>query len=380
MENKSRQVLDKITFISTIFNEEKSIINFMKSLLEQNCLPGEIIIVDGGSSDNTLKVIDDFFSEKAGINFTVIENSREHSDYMQVKNEEIIKDIFLSVKEKSGHKEKNRVNKESKLRLCLFSSPGSKIAEGRNIAISHASNEIICCSDGGCSLDKDWLYEISKFYFNDKKQFDVAGGYSHPVALTFLEKLLEMCIMPGVKEIDPERFMPSSRNISFLKSAWQEVGGYPQHLDYGEDMKFNFSLVCKGFKIAFNPEAVVYWRMRENLVSIFKQFFRYSKGDAIGRMYTYRHLIRFLSFFIFIALIILSIFVSPWVSILFIPLIIFYIYKPLLRLKDTWLHMKSPLKRIMLKISSILLAPFMLIFIDIAKAFGYVYGKIKRKA
>ena len=37
--------------------------------------------------------------------------------------------------------------------------------------------------------------------------------------LTFLEKLLEICIMPGVREIDGKKFMPSSRNISFKKIA-----------------------------------------------------------------------------------------------------------------------------------------------------------------
>jgi glycosyltransferase involved in cell wall biosynthesis len=380
MEKKYQKVLEKVSFITTIFNEEKSITGFLKSLLEQNFIPEEIIIVDGGSSDNTIACVINFFSEKSDNRFLKAGNNKQYNASAYVKNEEVIEDFSLALKDPAGFGKEAGTGGKTKVRIRLFSSPGSNISEGRNIAISHASNEIICGSDGGCSLDKNWSFEITRYYFDDKNQFSAAGGFSHPVALTFLEKLLEMCIMPGKKEIDPKKFMPSSRNISFLKSAWQAVGGYPRYLDYGEDMKFNFNLVQKGFKIAYNPDAVVYWRMRESLVMVFKQFFRYAKGDAIGKMYTHRHLIRFLSLVVFIALIVASIFASPWLLVLFAPLILFYIYKPLLRVNDTWSHIRNPFKRACLKMLSIVLAPFMLLFIDTAKALGYVYGKTRKNA
>lgn len=379
MEKKIPVIIKNVSFITTIFNEEKSIINFLKSLLDQNYLPSEIIIVDGGSRDDTIACINNFFAEKINHHFSVSRNDEKNSEYSRFKNEEIIQDFFLIIKENNSTEKENNIIGKPGVRIRLFSSPGSGIAEGRNIAINHASNEIICGSDGGCSFDRNWLYEITKYYFEDNKQVDVTGGFSHPVALTFLEKLLEICIMPGRKEINPEKFMPSSRNISFRKRAWQAVGGYPQHLDYGEDMKFNFNLLRKGFKIAFNPDAVVYWRMRESLVMIFRQFFRYSKGDAIGRMYTYRHLVRFFSLFLFTVLVIISIYSSPWFLMLFIPLILFYIYKPLLRVKDTLSHIRGSFKRGIFSIFFIMLSPFMLVFIDTAKALGYIYGKLKRK-
>ncbi len=374
MEKKTQQILKKVSFITTIFNEEKTVTNFLKSLFEQNYLPGEIIIVDGGSKDNTVVSIYDFLFKKAARQFTASIIDKKYDESLQVKNERILKKILLKIQTGSDPEKKGETETETELSVKLISSPGSRISEGRNIAITHALNEIICGSDGGCSLDKNWLYEITKSYFEDKRKFDVVGGFSHPVALSFLEKLLEVCIMPKRKEIDPKKFMPSSRNISFLKSAWREAGGYPEDLDYGEDMRFNFNLAEKGFRIAFNPDAIVYWRMRENLVLIFKQFFRYAKGDAIGKMYTYRHLARFVSMIFFITIIIISVYFSSWCLILFVPLLFIYVYKPYSRIADSWRHIRG-----FCKILTALFVPFMLVFIDTAKALGYIYGKLKRK-
>lgn len=379
MEKKTQQILKKVSFITTIFNEEKTITNFLKSLFEQNFLPEEIIVVDGGSKDNTLENIYDFLFKKAVSQFVITDITEKHDLNIQVKNEKILKVILFKAQTEIDTKNKDKTETDSGLIIKIISSPGSRISEGRNIAISHARNEIICGSDGGCSLDKNWLYEISKGYFEDKRKSDVTGGFSHPVALTFLEKLLEVCIMPEKKEIDPKKFMPSSRNISFLKNAWAEVGGYPQDLDYGEDMRFNFNLVEKGFRIAFNPDAIVYWRMRENLILIFKQFFRYAKGDAIGKMYTYRHLARFVSMIFFIAIILVSVYLSPWFLIIFIPLLLLYVHRPYTRISNSWRHIKGFAKRSCFKILTALLVPFMLVFIDTAKALGYIFGKFKGK-
>ena len=47
----------KATFITTVYNEETSVKEFLDSLFSQSKLPDEIIIVDGGSSDRTVAEI-----------------------------------------------------------------------------------------------------------------------------------------------------------------------------------------------------------------------------------------------------------------------------------------------------------------------------------
>ena len=195
--------------------------------------------------------------------------------------------------------------------------------------------------------------------------------------------------MPKKEEIKKDKYMPSSRNLSFKRNAWLEVGGYPEIMDYGEDMKFNFNLRSRGYKINYNPEAVVYWKMRDKPAKIFKQFFRYAKGDAIGKMYIHRHLIRFFSLIVLATIIVLSVVFNPWFLLALIILFAIYSFKPYRRINYVWDNPKissyivlkkySGIKKILSKIIAIFFIPFLLTYIDLAKLSGYTYGLFYRK-
>lgn len=381
-EEKRYRFIKNVSFISTVFNEEKTIAGFLKSFFEQGYLPEEMIFVDGGSKDRTADILRDFFLNKIKSDFG-LKSSENSNDNFKLNTESSVKLINSFEVKFCGENNENSF----KLSVKLLQKNNTGISEGRNIAIRNANCEIICASDAGCVLDKNWVYEITKFILSNIKAennentamvYDVAGGYSRPIAISFMEKILSMCIMPQLKEIKPEKFMPSSRNISFRKSAWEKAGCYPENLDYGEDMKFNFNLKNEGYNIRFNPDAVVFWRMRENIVLVFKQFFRYAKGDAKGGMYPCRHLIRFLSVFDFAVVLAISIIFSPWFLLLYVPFFAAYVFKPFSRVNITFKHQKNSIDRFFVKIAALFFAPAMLIYIDIAKMAGYIFGLVKR--
>jgi hypothetical protein len=233
-------------------------------------------------------------------------------------------------------------------------------------------------SDAGCVLDKNWLEEITKSY-NDIS-CNIAGGLNIPLCRGFLQKCLAVCIMPLEEEINREKYMPSSRNISFKKKIWVDAGGYPEDMDHGEDMKFDFNIKVAGYNIRFNPDAMVYWKMRENPVQISKQFFRYAKGDARGGMYLHRHLIRFFSFIALLAILLCSFFLSTWILLMLVPLFIAYIYKPYSRLIKAWrgktnYHFNTSEK--VLSVSTFII-PLLLLQIDFSKICGYIHGLLKK--
>ena len=66
----------KISIITVVFNSENSILSTLKSVRNQSYKNIEHIVVDGLSSDNTCKIVEDFGVEKlisekdTGINFS----------------------------------------------------------------------------------------------------------------------------------------------------------------------------------------------------------------------------------------------------------------------------------------------------------------------
>lgn len=402
-KNIKGKILPGVSFITTVYNEEKDITEFLESLMGQTYLPGEIIIVDGGSVDLTFNKILDFFdiniAKDDDEKIKAEESYSSRSDVKPVKSGNIQQDLepvegdcaqpgAKSVKSSSVQSNVRDVKTVIKgadcgpgntgnINIRIIKKDRANISQGRNEAIKNSSGGIICVSDAGCILDSNWLFEITRFYNDDL--YNVVGGLNLPCCKSFLQKCLAACIMPSKEEIKDERFMPSSRNISFKKKVWAEAGGYPESMDYGEDMKFNFNIKNNGYNIKFNPDAIVYWKMRENPVQISRQFFRYAKGDAIGRMYPHRHLIRFIAFLLIIAIISCAFYISKWVLLALVPLFIIYTFKPYRRLACLF-RSKSNGKCCFYgkeKILSILFIPLLLLQIDISKMCGYINGLIQ---
>ncbi|GFP30888.1 hypothetical protein HKBW3S44_01023 [Candidatus Hakubella thermalkaliphila] len=310
---------NKVSLVTTILNEEKTLPEFIDSLLAQTRRPEEVIVVDGGSKDRTFEILKSY-ADRVG-NLTVIQ------------------------------------------------SRGANISRGRNLAIAEATSDLIVVTDVGCQLHPRWLEAISRPLQEGSAQ--VVAGLSQPDARSFLEKCLAAVNVPLVEEIEEETFMPSSRCIAFRKRVWEEVGGYPEWLDIGEDMNFNFKLKRMGYSIQLVREAVVYWRMRETLREIFRQFFGYARGDAMAGMYPQRHLIRFTTYLgLLVALSLSPRF--PYLPLLLSPLALIYLSKPLRRSVRVFQEDRLGM------IFSWLAMPFLMLYLDLAKMAGYVNGLLKR--
>ncbi len=100
-------------------------------------------------------------------------------------------------------------------------------------------------------------------------------------------------VLPSVEDVNPGTFLPSSRSVAFPKEAWEAAGGYPEWLDYCEDLVFDLKLKELGYRFEFAPQAVVYFRPRSNLRSFFLQYYRYARGDGKADLWCKRHAIRY---------------------------------------------------------------------------------------
>ncbi|MCX6742161.1 MAG: glycosyltransferase [Candidatus Pacearchaeota archaeon] len=269
----------KVSFISTVLNEEENLEKFLESLLNQSVKPDEVILVDGGSKDKTLEIM-------------------------------------------------RLYQKKSKIPFRIIIKKGANIADGRNIAINSAKYGLIFVSDAGCIINKDWINETLKFFPENDV---VAGSYKAIIKNDF--EFFQSLIV--IKKIDrPSRM--SSRNICFKKACWKKAGGYPEKCLTGEDTKFNISLIENKCKIVTNQRKDISWEMRPTIKKFFKQFYKYGEGDRIqGNLKKLRlNGLMVISFWIYClalivmlivnSLIFLILLVSPIISLLIISVRYFF--------------------------------------------------------
>lgn len=248
------------SLIITVLNEQDSITGFLGSIGAQSVRPAEIVIVDGGSTDGTV-------------------------------------DMIRSWEAPQG------------TTVTLISSPGASISAGRNQAIAAAGFERLLVTDAGTEVDPGWVGAL--LVAAEAHDADVVSGFFYPTGETWKQRTIAFTITPTLSEIDGDRFLPSSRSISFTKAAWRAGGGYPEWLDYCEDLVFDMDMRAAGMTFTFEPRALVSWSARPSLRGFAKQYYRYARGDGKASLWRKRHLIRY-SAYVGGMVLVAAGFVSPW--------------------------------------------------------------------
>ena len=228
--------------IATVLNERESIERLLSSMGEQTTPPDEVVVVDGGSNDGTPAAL-----ERSGVN--------------------------------------------------ALSAPGANISRGRNLAIEAARHDVILATDAGVELHPAWAERLrAGLHGAAADQVAAASGFFVSAPQNTWELALGAATLPDVAEIDPARFLPSSRSVAFTRAAWQRAGRYPEWLDYCEDLLFDFGLISAGAAPRFVPRAVVRFRPRSSPERFFHQYFCYARGDGKADLWRRRHAIRYATY------------------------------------------------------------------------------------
>jgi cellulose synthase/poly-beta-1,6-N-acetylglucosamine synthase-like glycosyltransferase len=230
-----------VTVVGTLLNEAASLDRLLDSLAAQTRQPEQIILVDGGSSDGTWERLQRWRGPAP---------------------------------------------------LLPLRAAGANISVGRNLAVARATTALVAVTDAGVRLEPDWLaHLLAPFEAADPP--DVVGGFFQADPRTTFELALGATTLPLRAEIDPARFLPSSRSVAFRREAWRTVGGYPEWLDYCEDLVFDLALKRAGYRFGWAPDALVHFRPRASLAAFFRQYYRYARGDGKALLWTGRHAVRY---------------------------------------------------------------------------------------
>jgi glycosyltransferase involved in cell wall biosynthesis len=312
----------RVSVIATVKNESGSVTQLLESLCGQTRQPDEVVIVDGGSTDDTLQQLQAW---------------------------------------------------ERRLPLRILVEPGCNISRGRNIAISTAHGPIIASTDAGVRAEPSWLASLlPPFSTEGGAEIPpvVACGFFVPEATTAFESAMAATVLPVLADVKPERFLPSSRSVAFPKSAWKAVGGYPEWLDYCEDLILDLRLRARGYRFVFVPKAVVHFRPRSSLGAFFKQYYRYARGDGKADLWCKRHAVRYLTYWAALPILLsLAITHGPlWIASLLLGAAAMFL-APYRRLLPT-IRGLGPVEQL----KALLWVPVIRITGDIAKMLGYPVG------
>lgn len=219
----------KISVVIPVRNEERSIGILLEALFAQSLPPDEIVITDGGSTDATATIIQEY------------------------------------------------INRGAPVRLIRTTKafPG----RGRNLAADRASNEWLAFTDAGIRPAPDWLKALAARASEDPT-VDVVYGSYEPVVDTFFKECAAISYVSPPAEIEGSLMRSQSIASALMRRlAWEKVGGFPEHLRSAEDLMFMQRVEQENFNIAYAPRAVVRWDLQPNIWRTFKRFATYSRNN-----------------------------------------------------------------------------------------------------
>lgn len=215
------------TVIATTFNDGKEIEAYLGYITSQTLLPTEIIIVDGGSKDDTIAKAE-AYRQHCGLNLRVITD-------------------------------RGRLN----------------ISQGYNVGVAEATCDMILITGVGNIYDKDFARHLVECY--EGGDYDMVYCPTYGVNQNTFAKNFNSVFLRGSKG---KRYpLPSNRAVLINKNVFAQVGYFYEHFVYaGEDTEFFMRVAVAGFKIGYTDNAKMYWYTPANL----HQYFRKWEVNAIA--------------------------------------------------------------------------------------------------
>ena len=218
----------KISVVIPVRNEEESLPTLLDGLINQTHQPDEIVITDGGSTDSTRQIIENYIKRGAPIHLV-----------------------------RAG-----------------MAMPG----RGRNLAAQRASNEWLAFTDGGMRVARDWLAGMAERA--EGGDTDVVYGGMDPVVDTFFKECAAIAyVKPPIENSGTYARPQFIASALMRRSVWQAVGGFPEHLRSAEDLLFMNKVSEAKFRTVFAPDAKVFWNLQPTFRRTFKRFFIYSRHN-----------------------------------------------------------------------------------------------------
>jgi glycosyltransferase involved in cell wall biosynthesis len=216
-------------------NERESLPLLLESLLAQTHPPAEIVIADGGSTDDTVEIA------------------------------------------------RRYVDRGVRILELGPAYPG----RGRNKAIEAATHDWIALIDAGCCAHPRWLEELIRAV-DLKPEVRVVYGNYEPRLTTEWDIAQALVIVPAVDAQTGSR-PPFIASSLVHRSAWRAAGAFPEHLRAAEDLLFFEGVSAARVAVARAPKAMIDWRPAPGPGAVFRRFRLYSAHHVAAGLFDTWH-------------------------------------------------------------------------------------------
>ncbi len=171
----------------------------------------------------------------------------------------------------------------------------------RNKGIRNSEGDIICFTDSDCVVPENWVDKLVdgllRLNERDGKVVGVGGGN---IPLLEDSSLMELAISKVIRSplvsfrarnvttYKDEREVPHNppMNSAYFKWALEEVGGFGEESNIGEDVELDAKLIEKGYKLYYLPDVLVYHKHRSSFRKFIRQVYEFGKDRIrVGRKY-----------------------------------------------------------------------------------------------
>lgn len=239
MQNNSN--LPKVTIVVPVLNEGRFLEQTLQQLITQDYMPNllEILVVDGGSEDNTQAIVNKL--------------AEKHSN------------------------------------IKLLHNPKRRSSAGRNIGFKEGTGEYFVVIDGHCYIPNDQLIKnvVNSF---QKSGADCLGRPQQldPPGLTDFQKAVAAARAARIGHSgasfiysDFEGFIsPQSNGAAYKREVFEKAGYVDENFDAAEDLEFNYRVEKAGLTCYTEPSLAVKYYPRESFGALFRQLSRYGQGRS----------------------------------------------------------------------------------------------------